>query len=51
MKLIVYLLLEGGLKKMHKFISDTTALSDMTIVPLVIDAISKSEISNILFNI
>jgi len=51
LKLIVDLLHEGGLKKMHKFISDTAAWGDMTSGPLVIDATSRAAMKDILSNI
>jgi len=51
LKLIVDLLHEGGLKKMHKFISDTAAWGDMTSGPLVIDATSRAAMKDILKNI
>ena len=51
LKLIVDLLHEGGLKKMHKFISDTAAWGDMTSGPLVIDATSRAAMKDILNNI
>ena len=38
LKLIVDLLHEGGLAKMHKFISDTAAWGDMVSGPRVVDA-------------
>lgn len=51
LKLIVDLLHEGGLKKMHKYISDTAAWGDMTSGPLVIDATSRAAMKDILKNI
>jgi ketol-acid reductoisomerase len=41
LKLIVDLLHEGGLRKMHKFISDTAAWGDMIRGPRVVDANSR----------
>jgi ketol-acid reductoisomerase len=37
MKLIVDLLHEGGLKKMHQFVSDTAKYGDLTRGPRIID--------------
>ncbi len=51
LKLIVDLLHEGGLRKMHKYISDTAAWGDMTSGPLVVDATSRAAMKDILNNI
>lgn len=51
LKLIVDLLHEGGLKKMHKFISDTAAWGDMTSGPRVVDATSRAAMKDILDDI
>ena len=48
LKLIVDLLHEGGLRKMHKFISDTAAWGDMTSGPRVVDATSRAAMKIIL---
>jgi ketol-acid reductoisomerase len=48
LKLIVDLLHEGGLKKMHKFISDTAAWGDMISGPRVVDANSRAAMKEIL---
>lgn len=51
LKLIVDLLHEGGLKKMHKFISDTAAWGDMISGPRVVDASSRAAMKDILADI
>ena len=51
LKLIVDLLHEGGLKKMHKFISDTAAWGDMISGPRVVDASSRAAMRDILTDI
>jgi ketol-acid reductoisomerase len=51
LKLIVDLLHEGGLKKMHKFISDTAAWGDMVSGPRVVDAASRAAMKTILTEI
>ncbi|MAD91805.1 MAG: ketol-acid reductoisomerase [Gammaproteobacteria bacterium] len=48
MKLIVDLLHEGGLQKMHKFISDTAAWGDMVSGPRVIGDASRQAMREIL---
>ena len=51
LKLIVDLLHEGGLKKMHKFISDTAAWGDMISGPRVVDDSSRAAMKAILNDI
>lgn len=51
LKLIVDLLHEGGLRKMHKFISDTAAWGDMISGPRVVDASSRAAMKDILTDI
>jgi ketol-acid reductoisomerase len=51
LKLIVDLLHEGGLKKMHKFISDTAAWGDMISGPRVVDSTSRAAMKEILNDI
>lgn len=51
LKLIVDLLHEGGLKKMHEFISDTAAWGDMVSGPRVVDANSRAAMKAILGDI
>ena len=51
LKLIVDLLHEGGLKKMHKFISDTAAWGDMISGPRVVDDKSRAAMKAILNDI
>ncbi len=51
LKLIVDLLHEGGLKKMHKFISDTAAWGDMVSGPRVVDDASRATMKKILTEI
>ena len=48
LKLIVDLLHEGGLRKMHKFISDTAAWGDMVSGPRVVDEDSRAAMKAIL---
>src|ERR1700749_4012951 len=48
LKLIVDLLHEGGLKKMHQFISDTAKHGDLTRGPRVINDRTKKEMSKVL---
>lgn len=51
LKLIVDLLHEGGLAKMHKFISDTAAWGDMISGPRVVDASSRAAMKDVLTDI
>ena len=51
LKLIVDLLHEGGLKKMHKFISDTAAYGDMVSGPRVVDENSRRQMQAVLRDI
>lgn len=51
LKLIVDLLHEGGLRKMHKFISDTAAWGDMVSGPRVVDESSRAAMKAILNDI
>ena len=51
LKLIVDLLHEGGLRKMHKFISDTAAWGDMVSGPRVVDERSRAAMKTILTEI
>jgi len=51
LKLIVDLLHEGGLKKMHKFISDTAAYGDMVSGPRVVDDNSRARMKDVLTDI
>jgi len=51
LKLLVDLLHEGGLRKMHKFISDTAAWGDMVSGPRVVDAQSRAAMKTILSEI
>jgi ketol-acid reductoisomerase len=51
LKLIVDLLHEGGLRKMHKFISDTAAWGDMVSGPRVVDESSRAAMKTILTEI
>lgn len=51
LKLIVDLLHEGGLRKMHKFISDTAAWGDMVSGPRVVDSNSRQAMQQILTEI
>ena len=48
LKLIVDLLHEGGLSKMHRFISDTAKYGDLTRGPRVVDARTKKQMRKIL---
>src|SRR5579863_5719073 len=48
LKLIVDLLHEGGLSKMHRFISDTAKYGDLTRGPRVVDSHTKKEMHKIL---
>ena len=48
LKLIVDLLHEGGLRKMHKFISDTAAYGDMVSGPRIVDENSRKKMQAIL---
>lgn len=51
LKLIVDLLHEGGLKKMHEFISETAQYGDLTRGPRVIDANVKESMRGVLTDI
>ncbi len=51
LKLIVDLLHEGGLRKMHEFISDTAAWGDMISGPRVVDQNSRAQMKAILADI
>ena len=51
LKLIVDLLHEGGLRKMHKFISDTAAYGDMVSGPRVVDQNSRAQMKAVLQDI
>jgi len=51
LKLIVDLLHEGGLRKMHKFISDTAAYGDMVSGPRVVDQNSREKMQAVLKDI
>jgi len=51
LKLIVDLLHEGGLRKMHKFISDTAAYGDMVSGPKVVDQNSRKQMKAVLQDI
>ncbi len=51
LKLIVDLLHEGGLRKMHKFISDTAAYGDMVSGPRVVDENSRKQMKAVLNDI
>ncbi len=48
LKLIVDLLHEGGIAKMHRFISETAKYGDLTRGPRVVDARTKKEMKKIL---
>jgi len=50
-KLIVDLLHEGGLKKMHDFISETAKWGDLTSGPRVVDAHTKDAMRDVLKDI
>jgi ketol-acid reductoisomerase len=51
LKLIVDLLHEGGLQKMHKFISETAAYGDLTRGPKIIDEHVRQKMKEVLTNI
>jgi ketol-acid reductoisomerase len=51
LKLIVDLLHEGGLRKMHKFISDTAAWGDMVSGPRIVDETSRAAMKAVLTDI
>src|SRR5210317_265104 len=51
LKLIVDLLHEGGLSKMHKFISDTAAWGDMVSGPRVVNESSRAAMKDVLADI
>lgn len=51
LKLIVDLLHEGGLKKMHEFISDTAAYGDLVSGPRVIDEHVRNKMKDVLTDI
>ena len=51
LKLIVDLLHEGGLAKMHKFISDTAAWGDMISGPRVVNESSRAAMRDVLKDI
>ena len=51
LKLIVDLLHEGGLKKMHEFISDTAAYGDLVSGPRVIDEHVRKKMKDVLNDI
>lgn len=51
LKLIVDLLHEGGLKKMHQFISETAKYGDLTRGPRVVDAHAKERMKEVLTEI
>ncbi len=51
LKLIVDLLHEGGLRKMHKFISDTAAWGDMVSGPRVVNESSRAAMKAVLTDI
>jgi ketol-acid reductoisomerase len=48
LKLIVDLLHEGGLKKMHEFISDTAKYGDLTRGPRIVNSAVKKEMKKVL---
>ena len=48
LKLIVDLLHEGGLKKMHEFISDTAKYGDLTRGPRIVNSAVKKEMQKVL---
>jgi ketol-acid reductoisomerase len=48
LKLIVDLLHEGGLSKMHRFVSDTAKYGDLTRGPRIVDSHTKKEMRKIL---
>ena len=51
LKLIVDLLHEGGLKKMHEFISDTAAYGDLVSGPRVVDEHARAKMRDVLDDI
>ncbi len=51
LKLIVDLMYEGGIAKMHKFISETAKYGDLTRGPRVVNAATKKEMKKILTEI
>src|SRR6202012_554169 len=51
LKLIVDLLHEGGITKMHRFISETAKYGDLTRGPRVVNKATKKEMKNILTEI
>ena len=51
LKLIVDLLHEGGIAKMHKYISDTAKYGDLTRGPRVVNKATKKEMKKILLEI
>ena len=51
LKLIVDLLHEGGLKKMHEFISDTAAYGDLVSGPRVVDEHARGKMRDVLNDI
>ncbi len=51
LKLIVDLLHEGGLRKMHTFISDTAAWGDMVSGPRVVDEHARKQMKDVLTDI
>jgi ketol-acid reductoisomerase len=51
LKLIVDLLHEGGLKKMHEFISETAAYGDLTRGPRIVDAHVREKMQEVLTDI
>ena len=51
LKLIVDLLHEGGLKKMHEFISDTAAYGDLVSGPRVVDEHARERMKDVLADI
>ena len=48
LKLIVDLLHEGGLAKLHKFVSETCKFGDLTRGPRIVDARVKKEMGKVL---
>ena len=51
LKLIVDLLHEGGLRKMHKYISDTAAWGDMVTGPRIVNDAARAEMKQVLTDI
>jgi ketol-acid reductoisomerase len=51
LKLIVDLLHEGGLRKMHKYISDTAAWGDMITGPRIVNDAARAEMKQVLTEI